>query len=386
MIEPREYLIDVSRLIWRTWTRRLPTGIDRVCLAYLDHFADRAQAVVHAGRLRFILSARQSDRLFSQLRRSFGPATRIGLAKCLSMSVLNLGRSPDRPGLIYLNVGHTGLDETSLPRWIRRKRLRAIYLVHDLIPLTHPQFCRAGEADKHARRIDNVLASAAGIICNSQVTIDELESRARANGRGLPPTVAAWISGPPPQRSAGKPPLNTPYFVVLGTIEGRKNHRMILDVWSELVTERGSDAPTLVVIGQRGWQAEAALARLDQPADFAGRLLEFDRCGDEELAAWLGGARALLMPSFAEGFGLPVVEALQTGTPVLCSTLPVFSEIAGGIPTFLDPRDAAAWKAAVISFLDDGRERSRQKLAMQTYAAPTWPKHFTIVDNWLKGL
>jgi glycosyltransferase involved in cell wall biosynthesis len=180
--------------------------------------------------------------------------------------------------------------------------------------------------------------------------------------------------------------LETSYFVMLGTIEGRKNHQLILDVWSRLVAERGSDAPTLVIIGQRGWQAEDALARLDRPAEFAEKLLQFDRCGDEELAAWLGGARALLMPSFAEGFGLPVVEALQSGTPVICSNLPVFSEIAGGIPTFLDPLDVAAWKMAVMSFLDDGPERKRQIAAMQSYAAPTWPEHFSIVDAWLRTL
>ncbi len=382
----REYLIDVSRLIWRSWTRRLPTGIDRVCLAYLNHFGGRAQAVVQSGRLRFILSPSQSDRLFSQLLRPPGPVTRLELAKCLASSASSLARKPDRSGLLYFNVGHTGLDEASLPRWIRRNHLRAIYMVHDLIPLTHPEYCRNGEAARHGKRIDNVLASATGIICNSQATIDELETHAKSRGGVLPPTVATWISGPSPDASADKPPMSTPYFVMVGTIEGRKNHGLILDVWSALVAERGDGAPTLVIIGQRGWQAEAALARLDRPADFAGRLLQLDRCGDEDLSAWLAGARALLMPSFAEGFGLPVVEALQSGTPVICSNLPVFSEIAGGIATLLDPQDQPGWKNAVISFLGDSPDRTRQVLAMRSYVAPTWPNHFKIVDSWLGSL
>lgn len=383
--EPRDYLIDVSRLLWRYWTRRLPTGIDRVCLAYLDYFGKRAQAVVQRGGRHFILSPRQSDSLFGLLlaRR---PASRFALVKRLAIAAVGLRRTPLRPGLIYLNVGHTGLNEPTLPQWIRRNRLRAVYLVHDLIPLTHPQYCRPPEAGKHARRMENVLVSAAGIVGNSQATLDDLEVYARSIGLSLPPTVAAWISGSPQVKRVGAPPLDTPYFVILGTIEGRKNHQLILAVWAQLVTEQGRDAPTLVVIGQRGWEAGAAFAILDRTAGFSGRLLQLDRCGDDDLATWLCGARALLMPSFAEGFGLPVIEALQLGTPVIASDLPVFREIGGGIPTFLDPLDAPAWKSAIISFVNDSPERARQLVAMQSYAAPSWPDHFAIVDAWLETL
>ena len=112
----------------------------------------------------------------------------------------------------------------------------------------------------------------------------------------------------------------------------------------------------------------------------------FDRCSDAQLSAWLGGARALLMPSFAEGFGLPVIEALRHGTPVIASDLPVFREIAGGLPTFVDPTDADAWKGAIEAFVDDGPERTRQVIAMRTYVPPTWAAHFAIVEPWLKTL
>ena len=383
--EPRDFLIDVSRLIWRYWTRRLPTGIDRVCLAYLDHFGARALAVVQRGGRHAILSPRQSDALFTLLLAD-RPPSRSALALRLAKGAFGLRQSPRHGGLFYLNVGHTGLGEPTLPIWIKRNRLRAVYMVHDLIPLTHPQFCRPGEAGKHRLRIDNMLDSATGIIGNSQATLDDLQDDARANGRQLPGSVAAWISSSPAVVEVGAPPLDRPYFVILGTIEGRKNHLLLLHIWLKLVAELGGDAPTLVVIGQRGWEAEAAIALLDEPSAFAGRLLMFDRCSDAQLSAWLGGARALLMPSFAEGFGLPVIEALRQGTPVIASDLPVFREIAGGLPTFVDPTDADAWKGAIEAFVDDGPERTRQVIAMQTYDPPTWAAHFTIVESWLKSL
>jgi glycosyltransferase involved in cell wall biosynthesis len=383
--KPREYLIDVSRVIWRCWSGRLPTGIDRVCLAYLEYFGDRAQAVIQRGGQHFILSPRGSDRLF-QLLLARRPATRLNLARCLAMSIIGFRRPPHRPGLVYLNVGHTGLDEQSLPDWVRRHRLRAVYLVHDLIPLTHPQFCRTGELERHARRMENVLASATGIIGNSQATLAELETYARSQGRSLPRTVAAWISGAKPPARTDKPPLDTPYFVVVGTVEGRKNHQLLLDIWAELLAERGRDTPTLVVIGQRGWQAETAVAQLDRPEDFLSRVRHIDRGDDAELAAWLRGARALLMPSFAEGFGLPVIEALELGCPVIASDLPVFREIAGGIPTFLGPLDATGWKRTITTFIGDGPERTRQLAALPSFRAPSWAKHFAIVDRWLTTL
>ena len=382
----RPLLLDVSRLIWRIWTRRLPTGIDRVCLAYLDHFGDRARAVVQRKGRYWVLPPRASARLF-RLLRAGNAAGRARLAAAVAAGLLLARRSASQPGAFYLNVGHTGFDEPTLPAWIAHNRLRAIYLVHDLIPLTHPQYCRAGEAAKHERRMANVLASATGIIGNSQATLDSLADFAAARRLPMPPSVAAWISGPPQSAAARLPaPLDTPYFVILGTIEGRKNHLLLLAIWRDLVARMGAAAPTLVVIGQRGWEAGPALAALDRPADFAGKVIERNHCGDAELARWLSGARALLMPSFAEGFGLPIIEALQRGTPVIASDLPIFREIAPDLATFADPEDRPKWTSLIAAFAGDDPERQRQVEAMKSYRAPDWQQHFAIVDDWLATL
>ncbi|MDQ3144941.1 MAG: glycosyltransferase family 4 protein [Pseudomonadota bacterium] len=381
----RPYLIDVSRLIWRFWTRRLPTGIDRVCLAYLDHFGDRAQATFQRGGRHFILSPEDSDRLFVVLRGGRA-ASQTRLVRIIAAALTLRGRGAAHPGTFYLNVGHTGLDEPTLPSWIAGNRLRAIFLVHDLIPITFPQYCRAGEGDRHARRMTNVLASAHGIICNSQATVADLTDFAKTRGVPMPAATAAWISGPPPRPNPGPPPLATPYFVTLGTIEGRKNHLLLLEIWHHLIDSMGTQAPTLIVIGQRGWEAGPALALLDRPSEFAGKVIELNDCGDDDLAAWIGGARALLMPSFAEGFGLPIVEALALGTPVIASNLAIFREIGGSIPTFANPGDRAEWTRLIRAFAGDSSERARQLEQMKAYKAPSWGDHFAIVDQWLATL
>ena len=141
----REFLIDVSRLVWRVWTGRHPTGIDRVCLAYLDHFGYRAQAVLQKNGFLRVLSPKRSDRLFALLRR--GPEGFRADFAAMATGIFWSGRgNGDCAGKISLNIGHTGLDEPTLTRWVKRRGVKAVYLVHDLIPLTHPEYCRAGEA------------------------------------------------------------------------------------------------------------------------------------------------------------------------------------------------------------------------------------------------
>lgn len=384
-VNARPFLIDVSRLVWRFWTGRLPTGIDRVCLAYLDHFGDRAQAVVQRKGYYAILAPDHSDRLFALLRQT-PHGSRLALLALAARALPTARRAPPRPDMIYLNIGHTGLNEQSLPAWIARHRIRAIYLIHDLIPLTHPEHCRAGEGDKHALRMRNALASASGIIGNSQATLTDLAAFAEARGMAMPPSVAAWLGGPALPSDVRPAELPGPYFVTVGTIEGRKNHKMLLQIWQRLVVALGTAAPTLLVIGQRGWEAGDALKMLDRLAGHDGRVRELGRCDDDALAGWIAGARALLIPSFAEGFGLPVIEALALGTPVIASNLPVFREIAGDIPAYLDPLDESGWERAIRGFVGDDPDRLRQLALMPGYRAPDWNGHFAAVEAWLKAL
>jgi len=387
----REILIDVSRLIWRQWAGRLPTGIDRVCLAYLEHFGSRSQAVIQKGRHRRILSPLLSDMLGALLLRG-GLRFRLGLVLLLPLILLSKRGGSGNDGRIYLNVGHTGLDEPSLPDWIAATGLRTVYLVHDLIPVRYPRFCRDGEAERHRLRMRNALKSAAGIIANSQATLDDLADFAAEENMRMPPSVAAWLAPPPPVQPAasGDPglslPAGRPWFVTLGTIEGRKNHALLLRTWQRLAARLGDQAPVLLVIGQRGWKADDVFALLDGCPPLKPHVRELGQCSDEDLAFYLSGARALLMPSFAEGFGLPVVEALAYGTPVLASDLPVYREIAGDIPLYLDPLDGQGWEAAIRAYCGDAPDRERQLAAMGSFHAPSWEDHFAKVDDWLASL
>lgn len=381
MLNDAPILLDVSRLIWRRWKGRHPTGIDRVCLAYLHHFRADAQAVVQYGSVRRILDRQASDRLFAVLG---GPTK--GFRRRLITAILRFGARRSMPGKSrqYLNVGHTGLDDPGLRSWVRSADVRPIYFVHDLIPITHPDLVRAGEEGKHRRRMATVLSTAAGVIANSNSTIAELGAFARSEGLPLPRTVAAKLGSEAASKSSHLgAPARPPYFVILGTIEARKNHLMLLQVWLRLIEELGAEAPRLLVIGQRGWECEDVFQLLDDNETLRQAVVEISDCDDKTLNLYLSGATALLFPSLVEGYGMPLVEALRAAVPVIASDLPVFREIAGTIPDYLDPLDAPAWERSILSYSErDSTARSLQVRRMQDFEAPTWENHFTIVDAW----
>ncbi|AUW58714.1 glycosyltransferase family 1 protein [Sphingobium sp. SCG-1] len=360
----------------------MPTGVDHVCLAYLEHYAPHAQAVVERGKVRRVLSPAQSDKLFDLLKFGLNGFKRnismLGIQAALS----NFGSGQRGMGRLYLNVGHTGLEQTSS---IASLDVKPIYLLHDLIPITHPEYCRAGEDIRHAERVSTVLRRGRGVIANSDDTVAALSAFAQSQGMTAPPAITAYLGTRlmiTPKDATS--PLDRPYFVMLGTIEGRKNHLLMLNVWRDMVRDMGDRAPVLVIIGKRGWECEQAVDLLERCTALKGHVVELPHCPDEEVARYFRHARALLFPSFVEGYGMPLIEALASELPVIASDIGVFRELAGNIPEYFSPIDGPGWRRAIEAYLPVDSMPRRQQLARMTgFTAPTWDDHFAKVDKWL---
>ncbi|RME68224.1 MAG: glycosyltransferase family 1 protein, partial [Verrucomicrobia bacterium] len=123
-------------------------------------------------------------------------------------------------------------------------------------------------------------------------------------------------------------------WLCVGSIEPRKNHAALLDAY---LTYRGlvEEPRPLVIAGGRGWSSQAIHARFDALRDRGVRYLGY--VPDEDLPDLYGRAFALIQPSWHEGFGLPVVEAMGFGTPVLCSDIPTLREVAAPAALFFPP-------------------------------------------------
>lgn len=392
-VEVAPYLINVTRLLVQLWVGQMPTGIDRVCLAYVAHFATRSLAVVHVRHGLFaysaFLSRADSAELFERLLKP-GEHFRRWLVFFLIKVAFTSWRRPSVRGCIYLNVGHMGIGVDGYGPWLERLGVRPVFFVHDLIPITHSEYCAPQAKAKHVARIENVLSRGVGVITNSRASLESLRQFADKHALPMPLAVPALlgIDFLRPEAASGlSRPIAEPYFVVVSTIEGRKNHLLLLKIWRRLAEQLGQDAPRLVVIGRRGWEAESAMDLLDRCEVLQGIVIEKPACRDVELINHLQHAQALLFPSHIEGFGLPLAEALSLGTPVIASDLAVFREIAHDIPEYIDPLDGMRWLTMVQDYACVGSvSRSQQLARMVGYQPPSWAEHFAIVNGFLRLL
>jgi glycosyltransferase involved in cell wall biosynthesis len=220
------------------------------------------------------------------------------------------------------------------------------------------------------------------VIVNSAVTRNAFLPYLERAGRNPPVLVAPFGVDLPRLAEHKLPSLKEPYFVCIGTIEARKNHLLLLNLWRQLAAELGNAAPALVLIGQRGWETESAIDMLERSPALRDLVFERSNLPDAEAMRLLKGAQALLLPSFAEGFGFPLIEALAQGVPVLCSNLAALRENGGDVPEYLDPLDGLGWRAAVIDYSAPASPRRAAQLRrMRGWRAPSWEHHFAEVET-----
>ncbi|MEL7091416.1 MAG: glycosyltransferase, partial [Pseudomonadota bacterium] len=268
-------------------------------------------------------------------------------------------------GCHYINVGHSNLTLRVLAT-LRTLNAHIAVLIHDVIPLEFPQYQREGTSAKFAAMLGRVAAHADLIIYNSADT----QTRARQHMKRDVPSIVAHLGTDLPAPDPGLEVPSPPYFVCVGTIEPRKNHAFLLDLWDEM----GVDAPPLVIAGNRGWNNDAVFARLDALGP-GSRIIERNGLSDAQITALIARANGLLFPSFAEGYGLPAVEAAALGTPVVANDLPVYREVLGDIPIYASVSDRYLWINKVRALAETARDEATQK----QYMPPTWADHFKTV-------
>lgn len=386
-------VIDISRLLGRYFDGRYPTGVDRVTLAYVQHYGTSARAMLRWRGRSGLFSAAISGKVFALLSRWDGSDATV-LRQLIVRGVLSSIGTGNGRGALLLHTGHNDAESPALWRNIRWHKLRPVFFVHDLIPLTHPQYCRAGEYERHEQRLHHMLQGAA-IVANSNHTLLQLREYAYSRGCTAPLNTVALLAPPAPftaklemENNLSLGEVGQNYFVVVGTIEPRKNHALLLTVWKDLLSKLQLECvPHLVVIGQSGWDCEALEQELADKQSFKNHVHWITQCSDTEMLSWLQNARALLFPSFVEGFGMPLAEALSLGTPVIASNLDVFREFAGEVPHYLSSDDVSGWSDAVMDYAQTSSiERTAQRQRIERWHLPTWTEHFTKVDALLTTL
>ncbi|MGR3661735.1 MAG: glycosyltransferase family 1 protein, partial [Paracoccaceae bacterium] len=285
--------LDLTRLISRVGRGPL-TGIDRVELEYLIHLltdetplfglvriapgfalldqtglqqiADRFAGKTAWGPLDALARLRRNTP--EQQRRAGADIRRLSIARGRRKTFGKTLRQYLPAGTSYLNVGHSNLDQDLFTAVRCLPGAKVTVLIHDTIPLDFPHFQREGTVEKFENKLRLARQYADQIIAISRTVSMDIQRHMSPWGQVPDITVAPLgVRLVPPQSSALPNPVpKQPYFVTLGTIEPRKNHSLLLDIWENLA--KISKPPHLYIIGQRGWNNRAVFDRLDaKPAN-----------------------------------------------------------------------------------------------------------------------
>ena len=246
--------------------------------------------------------------------------------------------------------------------------------------IDHPEFQTDVARSKFVERLTATINFANHIVVPSDDVKEKLEQRMVGTGHRVPVLVAPLgvDLGDPPEAVEKS---DKPYFVVLGTIEPRKNHGFLLDIWERMHQKMdASKVPELRIIGARGWKNEALFDRLDNSPLMGKTVFELGPLPDKEMKQHLAGATGLLFPSLAEGFGLPPYEAASLGVPTITTPLPSIEAHLADMAVYAKAGDMYQWFRAIRDLAsEDPAEQTRRRSELRAYRIPTWYRHFARV-------
>lgn len=319
-----------------------------------------------------------------------GPATIPGVEgpRMLPLSRRALTAVWDRGLLLW--PGGDALHAPTPLAPARPKRGRGLVVtVHDAVPWTHPETLTKRGAAWHRRAITRAASRASALVVPTAAVAEELtrhapgKARVHVVGEGVTDGLAAMPDERQSETVARRLRLPARYLLTIGTLEPRKGLDVLL---AALAEPHAPDLP-LVIVGQPGWGGVDPSRLAEQAGLSPRRVRVLGRIGDADLAVVLRRAAALVAPSLAEGFGLPVVEAMAAGVPVVHSDAPALVEVAGGAGVMARRGDPVSLASGLAAVLADGRraaalvEAGRRRAAHYTWhraATQVWRIHLEL--------
>lgn len=262
---------------------------------------------------------------------------------------------------------------------MQRDGVSIVAVIYDLIPLTHPQFCDAGLVRVFEQWFDWITRTADGFMAISRTIGDQVRAEVHAKlGEAAEHRwfdhfyLGSELDQARPDAVVRNPLRQMcethPVYLMVSTIEPRKNHIYLLDAFERLWDEDVDVA--LCFVGKIGWKTEKLVERIRRHPQLNKRLFMFNDLSDRELEYCYSHSRSLVFPSHVEGFGLPLVEAMQRGLPVMASDIPVFREVGGDSMAYFGLSDPESLCRLVRSFENNGAFPAQTDISQSSWM--TW--------------
>jgi glycosyltransferase involved in cell wall biosynthesis len=356
----QQLLVDISELVQRD----AKTGIQRVVRSILKEWLTNPP------------EGYRVEPVYATIENGYRYARRF-TCQFLEVQVGLLNDEPIdfAPGDVFFGLDfqpQVQVAQRAFYQELRQQGVRVQFMVYDLLSVLMPQYFPPGNSDGFAQWL-GVVAENDGAVCISKAVADELDAWIKENGAPrLLPVAIDWFHlgadvdnahpsmGILPNAEATMAQLRLHLsFLIVGTLEPRKGHVQVLDVFEQLWRD-GLDA-NLVIVGKEGWMADELVARLRTHAELNKRLFWLEGISDEYLEKLYAASTCLIAASYGEGFGLPLIEAAQHKLPIIARDIPVFREVAGEYAFYFDAADTQGMAQAIKQWLTLCRDDNHPK-------------------------
>lgn len=310
------------------------------------------------------------------------PGTGPENIRTLPMSVATSSRVTLNEGVAIVSGG-TDWQHKEIPQIYRLRKqsgFKFISIIYDLIPLNLPQYAVPAYVDLLAEYFGELLWTSDGCLCISETTRRDLIEYFGENGVS-PPKVMSFPLGSELRKTdarADESPaalIDKKYVLYVSTIEPRKNHRTIYEAWCHglLNGTINADTSRLVFVGVPGWSTAEFLHEVRTNPLTSGNIVIMSNVSDALLASLYRNCAFVVFPSFYEGFGLPLAEALGHGKVCMTSGAGALREIGEGLRIDIDPRDTLGWAARMAELLAAPEKISALEGSIQkSYRPVSW--------------
>jgi len=344
-----------------------------------DNFGPLSPMVRVLGDLRIVIWLRVTIGKLLRRRKEFHPIN----------EQLAIGRPV--PGSVFVDLEGSWYDPEPraelLPR-LQSQGVSSMVLVHDVMPVIHPEWFDPRHIRVFESWLDAHFRWSTRFLANSECTARDLRAVARRHGVRdeldvvvIPLGADYMVTAP---ETVELPPEAGRFLLVVGTLEPRKNQRIVLDAFDRLRDEYPDLA--LVLVGKEGWMVDDLVHRIRTHPEHERRLLWFGGIDDAELSWLYEHAFLAVTPSRYEGLGVPVIEALAHGCATIASTGGALPEAGTGSTELIDPDDLDGLVALVRQHLDDPEHHAAAVARAAAYRPPTWSETTAVVSEAVRGL